>query len=59
MKKGTVIGISIGIGVLVLLKVFQDSIPRITDPLTNIIVFTGLVLSSIIYGVSRSRKNNK
>lgn len=54
MKKGTVIGISIG--VLVLLKVFQDSIPRITDPLTNIIVFTGLVLSSIIYGVSRLRK---
>ena len=59
MKKGTVIGISIGIGALVFLKVFQDSIPRITDPLTNIIVFMGLVVSSIIYGVSRTRKSSK
>ncbi|MBE1554682.1 hypothetical protein [Sporosarcina limicola] len=59
MKKATVAGIIIGIGLLIFLKVFQNSIPRITDPLTNIIVLTGFVLSAIIYGVSQLRKNNK
>lgn len=56
MKKSTAVEIIIGIGVLILLKIFQDSIPRINDPLTNIIVFIGFVLLLIIYGVSRLRK---
>jgi len=59
MKKATIAGIAIGIGLLVLLKVFQNSIPRINDPLTNIIVFIGFVLFAIIYGTSRLRKNRK
>lgn len=56
MKKSTAVGIIIGIGVLILLKIFQDSIRRINDPLTNIIVFASFVLLLIIYGVSRLRK---
>ncbi|MFC5591408.1 hypothetical protein ACFPRA_21205 [Sporosarcina soli] len=59
MSKATVAGIIIGIGLLILLKVFQDSIPRITDPLTNILILIGFVLLAIIYGVSRLRKNKK
>ncbi|WP_313894500.1 hypothetical protein [Psychrobacillus sp.] len=59
MKKATVVGVIIGIGLLVLLKVFQDSIPRIRDPLTNYIILIGFVLFAIIYGASRLRKANK
>ncbi len=59
MSKATVAGIIIGIGLLVLLKVFQDSIPRITDPLTNKLILIGFVLFAIIYGVSQLRKNKK
>ena len=50
MKKGAIAGIIIGIGLLVLLKVFQSSIPRISDPLTNNIVFTGFALFVITMG---------
>lgn len=59
MKKGVIAGIIIGIGLLVLLKVFQSSVPRISDPLTNIIVFTGFALCLIIYGISRLRREKK
>ncbi|MEK5070024.1 hypothetical protein [Sporosarcina sp. FSL K6-1508] len=57
MKKVTVFGIIIGIGLLVLLKVFQHSIPRISDPLANYTILTGFVLIAIIYGASQLRKN--
>jgi len=59
MKKATVAGLIIGIGLLVLLKLFQDSIPRISDPLTNYIILTGFVLIVIIFGATRLRKNKK
>lgn len=59
MKKVTVAGLIIGIGVVVLLKVFQHSIPRISDPLTNYIILTGFVLFVIIFGATRLRKNIK
>ena len=59
MSKPTVAGMIIGIGLLILLKVFQDSIPRITDPLMNILILIGFVLFAIIYGVSQLRKNMK
>ena len=49
MKRGTVVGIIIGIGLLVLLKVFQNSIPRISDPLTNYIILTSVILFAIVY----------
>ncbi|WP_438347055.1 hypothetical protein ACP8HI_15140 [Paenibacillus sp. FA6] len=56
MKKVTFAGIIFAIGLLVLLKVFQNSIPRISDPLTNILVIIGFVLFAIIYGASQLRK---
>ncbi|MCG7336099.1 hypothetical protein MHZ95_12575 [Sporosarcina sp. ACRSM] len=59
MSKAAVAGMIIGIGLLILLKVFQDSIPRITDPLTNILILIGFVLFAIIYGVSQLRKKNE
>ena len=57
MKKATVARLIIGIGLLVLLKLFQDSIPRISDPLTNYIILTGLFV--IILGAAILRKNKK
>lgn len=59
MKKVTVAGIIIGIGVLVLLKVFQSSIPRNNDPLSNTLILIAFVLFGIFYGVSQLRKNKK
>ena len=58
MKKVTIAGIVFAVGLLVLLKVFQNSIPRINDPITNILVFIGFVIFAIIYGVTQFRKNN-
>ncbi|WP_342512411.1 hypothetical protein MKY34_17575 [Sporosarcina sp. FSL K6-1522] len=57
MKKTAVIGIIIGIGLVVLLKVFQSSIPRISDPLTNYIILIGFVFFIIIFGGAQLRKN--
>ncbi|OPA79393.1 hypothetical protein BVG16_09950 [Paenibacillus selenitireducens] len=59
MKRVTFAGVIFAIGLLVLLKVLQNSIPRISDPLTNIFVFIGFVLFAIVYGASQLRKNNK
>ncbi|TCZ75684.1 hypothetical protein E0485_16425 [Paenibacillus albiflavus] len=58
MKQVSIIGIIFAVGVLVLLKVFQDSIPRISEPTTNIFVFIGFIIIAIIYGVSQHKKNN-
>lgn len=57
MKKTAVIGIIIGIGLVVLLKIFQSSIPRISDPLTNYMVLIGFALFVIIFGRAQLRRN--
>lgn len=59
MKQISIIGIILTIGALVILKVFQVSIPRISEPITNILVFIGFVIFAIIYGISQIKKNNK
>lgn len=56
MKKVSIIGIILTVGLLVLLKVFQNSIPRIDEPISNALVFAGLIISAIIYGVSKIKK---
>ncbi len=56
MRKATVVGIIIGIGLLVVLKVFQHSIPRNSDPLSNTLILIGFILFGIIYGASQLRK---
>lgn len=53
MKQVSILGIILSIGVLILLKVLQDSIPRINDPITNILVFVFFVT---IYYVAKIRK---
>lgn len=59
MPKATVFGIIIGIGVLIILKVFQDSIPRNSDPLSNKLIIIGFVVFAIFYGLSQLRKKSK
>ncbi|CAI6017732.1 hypothetical protein PAECIP112173_00128 [Paenibacillus sp. JJ-100] len=59
MKQVSIVGIILTVGLLVLLKVFQDSIPRINEPITNILIFIGFVIFAIFYGASQLRKKNK
>lgn len=59
MKKVSIAGIIFAVGLLVLLKIFQSSIPRINDPITNILVFIGFVIFLIIYGLAQFRKNDQ
>lgn len=59
MKQVSIVGIILTVGLLVLLKVFQDSIPRINEPITNILIFIGFVIFAILYGASQLRKKNK
>lgn len=56
MKQVSILGIILTVGVLILLKVFQDSIPRINNPITNILVFVGFVICVTLYVVSKIRK---
>lgn len=56
MKQVSIIGIIFTVGLLVFLKVFQDSIPRISEPITNTFVFIGVVIFAIIYGMSKNQK---
>lgn len=56
MKQVSIIGIIFALAILIFLKIFQASIPRVNEPITNIIVFVGLVFFVIIYGFSRIRK---
>lgn len=56
MKQVSIIGIVLAVGVLILLKIFQDSIPRIDEPITNILVFVGFVTFAIITAMSQVRK---
>ncbi|MGE7674432.1 hypothetical protein ACQKMV_12730 [Lysinibacillus sp. NPDC094403] len=56
MKQVSIIGIIFTLVILIFLKIFQETIPRVNEPITNIIVFVGLVFFTIIYGMSRIRK---
>lgn len=44
--------------IVVLLKLYQDEIPRIYDPTTNIIVFLLFVIFVSVYGFSKVRKSS-
>ncbi|WP_042147386.1 hypothetical protein [Paucisalibacillus sp. EB02] len=56
MKQVPIIGVIFTVGVLVLLKVFQDEIPRIDEPITNTLVFLGFVIFGVLYGISKMKK---
>ncbi|MFD2131488.1 hypothetical protein ACFSKI_09745 [Pseudogracilibacillus auburnensis] len=59
MEKTSILKVAFTIGLLILIKVFQDSIPRNSDLLTNIIVPIAFVIFVSIYGASELRKNKK
>lgn len=56
MKQVSIIGIIFTVGLLVFLKIFQDSMPRISEPITNIFIFIGFIIFAIIYGMSKIRR---
>lgn len=56
MKQISIIGVIFVVVLIVLLKVFEDSIPRIGDPLTNILVLVLFGIVAVVYGVSQIRK---
>lgn len=47
------------VGLLVLLKFFQDSIPRISEPKINMLVFIGVIIFFIIFGISQIKASEK
>lgn len=59
MKQVSIIGIIFTVGVLVIFKVFQDSIPRINEPITNTLFFLGFIIFGVLYGLSQMKKNKK
>ncbi|MNF07232.1 hypothetical protein D3C80_2073690 [compost metagenome] len=59
MKAISIIGIIFTVGVFIVLKIFEDSIPKITEPITNISILVGFVIFAVIYGISRIRKNRQ
>lgn len=49
---------SIVILFVILLKIFQDSIPRITEPITNTVVLVGFVILAIVVGISQLTRSS-
>jgi hypothetical protein len=56
MKAKVIIGIILMAGAFICFKIFEDSIPKINEPITNIVVFVGFVTFAIVYGLSQIRK---
>lgn len=56
MNQLSFIGIIFTVALLIFLKIFQNAIPRINEPITNTFVFIGFVIFAILYGMSRIRK---
>lgn len=59
MKKGSIIGVVFVVVLLVVLKVFEDEIPKISDPLTNVLVLVLFGIFAVVYGISQMRKKVK
>ncbi|MGE7624849.1 hypothetical protein ACQKMD_17915 [Viridibacillus sp. NPDC096237] len=59
MNKIKIATIVIAVGVLVFLKIFMDSVPRISEPISNTIVFVGFLIFVILLGTSQIKKNNE
>ena len=59
MSKVKSVKIVITIGVLVLFKFFTDSIPKISNPLSNTIIFVSFLIAAIIIGTSYLKQNGK
>ncbi|MFJ7734738.1 hypothetical protein ACIQ2D_00240 [Lysinibacillus sp. NPDC097287] len=58
MKKVSIMGVIFVVVILVLLKVFEDSIPKISDLLTNILILVLFGIVAVVYGVSQMSKRS-
>ncbi|ATP41285.1 hypothetical protein CSE16_15150 [Solibacillus sp. R5-41] len=56
MVKMKVAGVILTLGLLVFLKIYLNSIPRISESISNIVVFLGVVIATIIFVVSKLKK---
>lgn len=59
MKQGSIIGVVFVVVLLVFLKVFEDTVPKISDPLTNVLVLVLFGIFAVVYGISQMRKKVK
>ena len=57
MDKGTIAKIVITLGMLIFLKFFINPIPKISEPITNIVVFAGFLIAAIYMGLSEFKKH--
>lgn len=59
IKNTSVIGIVCGVGLLIMLKMLGvgSSMIRISEPLSNRIIFIGAIIAAIIIGIVQFRKN--
>lgn len=59
MKRLPITKIFFMVGLLVFLKLFQDFVPRISEPKINLLVFIGVIIFFIIFGISQIRASGK
>ncbi|MEG0438072.1 MAG: hypothetical protein RR587_02440 [Solibacillus sp.] len=59
MNKMKVAVIIIMLGLLVFLKIYLNSIPRISEPISNIVVFLGFLIAAIIFGMSKLKEDRE
>lgn len=63
MDKGTIAKIVIFLGILILIKLLMNPVPKISEPITNAVVFAGFLIFAIYMGLSEfkkhARKNTK
>ena len=59
MKKSSIIGVICAVGLLVLLKMLGvgSSMIRISDPVSNNIIWIGAIILVLIFGIAQLRKN--
>ncbi|MGE7021047.1 hypothetical protein [Solibacillus cecembensis] len=59
MNKMKVAVIIFMLGLLVFLKIYLNSIPRISEPISNIVVFLGFLIAAIIFGMSKLKEDRE
>lgn len=58
MKRMSIVGFFFTVGLLMVLKVFQDRMLRFNDPIGNLIVFVSVVIVVIIYLTPWNRQSD-
>lgn len=58
MKRMSIVGFFFTVGLLMVLKVFQDRMLRFNDPIGNLIVFVSVIIVVIIYLTPWNRQSD-